>query len=93
MIPVLTAILSSLLISAGIAAILTYRSLFRFILGIFSASIGAVYLISSICPSSFAIVLIASISGISEAVLISFLISLSKSRKVEDFDELREHSG
>ncbi|MEM0044344.1 MAG: hypothetical protein QXJ51_04930 [Sulfolobales archaeon] len=86
-------IISFLLVSAGIASILIYRSLFRFILGIFSASLGAVYLLSSLQFSSPAIVIIASILGISEAVLISFLLSLARSRRVEDFDELREHSG
>jgi|GEM_PF-2516283 len=81
--------ISFLLVSAGIATILTYRTLFRFILGVFSASLGAIYLLSSMCSSEFAVVLIVSITGISEAVLISFLISLARIKKVEDFDELK----
>lgn len=78
---------SFVLMFAGIASILKYRSLFRFIIGIFSSSLGVVYLLAMSCLPYFSVVLIASIIGISEAVLISFLIALSKSKEVEDFDE------
>ncbi|MGC8679664.1 MAG: hypothetical protein ACP5TH_07730 [Fervidicoccaceae archaeon] len=81
---------STALIASGIASILTCRSLFRFIIGMFSASLGTVYLLAMSCLPLYTVALIASITGMSEAVLISFLILLSKRRVVEDFDELRE---
>lgn len=92
MIDPLSFAISVMFIGSGIASILTYRSLFRLILGMISASLGAVYLLAVSCLPYYSVVLVAGAAGISEAALISFLIVLSKRREVEDFDELRSSS-
>ena len=81
------------LMSMGIAGILVCRSLFRLVMGVFTSSLGLVYLAAMSFMPFHAVILVASISGMTEAVLISFLILLSKHMRVEDVDELRGISG
>jgi len=93
MIDPVSIVISAMFIGSGIASIITFRSLFHLILGMISTSLGAVYLLAVSCLPYYSVVLVAGVVGMSEAVLISLLIVLSRRRKVEDFDELKTFSG
>jgi NADH:ubiquinone oxidoreductase subunit K len=93
MIVTLSLFVALALMLVGIAGIIVSRSLFRLVMGVFTSSLGLVYLAAMSFMPFYAVILVASISGMTEAVLISFLVLLSKHLRVEDVDELRDISG
>ncbi|ADP77430.1 hypothetical protein Mfer_0631 [Methanothermus fervidus DSM 2088] len=82
-----------LLLYGGMATILFGKNIFRLILGISTIEI-SVILFASILISMFGflqwiIIISASVLVASEAVLVAFIVSLSKRIKIREIDELK----
>ncbi|MEZ0394722.1 MAG: hypothetical protein ABWK00_06770 [Desulfurococcaceae archaeon] len=88
---------SLVMLFAGILTIALWRSLLKLVLGMLSIELSvllaAAVLLSDVPAAQWALVALALILSSSEAVLVAFVISLSRRYRIEDLDELSSLRG
>ncbi|MEL9940344.1 MAG: hypothetical protein QW632_04510 [Ignisphaera sp.] len=88
---------SLILFFAGIIAIIQWKNMLKTLIGFLSIELSilllAAVLLSNLETAQWIIIVLTSLFGGGEAVLISFMISLARKFKIENIDELSSMRG